>query len=243
MKNQEQLNQDYDKIMIDFKQKAFIEAALKKESRLEEFVSYVYKEFSNHFNDEYKHIYLKPLTELCTQNKLSVENDKKQSFFTVSKCLPSTFWNTELGERTAIEQANLSIHNIFSLQVNEERTKFYREITSKDYDIASPVLELSNTDKIKIQENYSDFIESFLNSPLLSENIKLNCFKSLHQFLSHCVDSKTYQLSSMVNFSNQIPFIQEVISSAKINNIIVDGHESKILLNTLTPYKSFSPKL
>ncbi len=213
MKNQEQLNQDYDKIMIDFKQKAFIEGALKSEvTRLEDFVSYVYQAFSNNFNSEYQHIYLKPL------NELSNSREKKQSFFIVSKCLPSTFWNTGLGEITAREQARLSVRDLFALQVTEERTQFYQSITpGVNFDTHSFVLELSNTDKIKIQENYSEFVDSFLNSPLLPENIKRSCYDELHNFLSYSVKEESQTNPSTVNFKKDLDFVKEVLSSVTLN--------------------------
>lgn len=234
MKNQEQLNQDYDKIMIDFKQKAFIEGALKNEvTRLEDFVSYVYQAFANNFNSEYQHIYLKPL------NELSNSREKKQSFFIVSKCLPSTFWNTGLGEITAREQARLAVRDLFSLQVTEERTQFYNSISNPShFDTHSSVLELSNTDKIKIQENYSEFVDSFLNSPLLPENIKRSCYDELHQFLSHNVKEESEHHPSIVNFKKDLDFVKEVLNTVTLNAPF-DQQMNKHFIHSLSIKKQF----
>lgn len=212
MKTQDQLNQDYDRIMIDFKQKAFIEASLKHEYDLEKFVIHSYKAFANHFNSEYKHIYLKPLCELL--DKHPAISDKKQTFSTVSKSLPTTFWNTDLGEETVLKQARIAIENLFVLPLTDERKLFFsKKPQQEDF---STIKELNNTDKIKIQETYSEFVDSFINSSVLPDHLKYRCFDLLIRDLSFIANESTLN-NTLVNFTQDSLFIKDVLSSVKLH--------------------------
>lgn len=211
MKPQEQLNLEYDKIMIDFKQKAFIEASLHHEEDVETFVYKSYLAFSSHFNQEYQHIYLKPLNHL--PDYYNYDSANRQSFLTVSKQLPSTFWNTQLGEKTALEQSTLATNSLFVLPMTEERKEFFTHDHKSDF---STIKEVGNTDKIKIQENFSDFIESFINTPVLPHHLKLECF---HNMLSNLesIAARSIDNNNLVNFYKNSDFINEVLQSVKLN--------------------------
>lgn len=211
MKTQEQLNQDYDEIMINFKQKAFINCALQHEEKLEEFVSSVYNHFSNHFNNEYKHIYLKPLNELSLTNIYNSEI--KQSFFAVAKQLPSTFWNTPTGQEVVINQAKLSIHCVFSLPITEDRQALF---TAESSENIHPVKELSKTDKIRIQENFSDFTDSFINSTILPECLRHKCIEIMWNELKNL--SYNTPPPFIVDFAKDSDFVREVLGSVKFHN-------------------------
>lgn len=211
MKSQEILNIEYDKIMIDFKQKAFIEASLHHENDIETFVYKTYRAFSEHFNKEYQHIYLKPLNSLF--DHYNYDSDNRQSFLTVSKQLPSTFWNTQLGEKVALEQSTLATNALFVLPLTEQRKEFFLHNNKSDF---STIKELGNTDKIKIQENFSEFIESFINTSVLPHDVKLECF---HNFLANLetIAGHSIENNNLVNFYKDTDFINEVLHSVKLN--------------------------
>lgn len=221
MKSQEQLNLEYDKIMIDFKQKVFIDASLHHENDIETFVYKAYAAFSNHFNQEYQHIYLKPLNHLLDYYNYDLDN--RQSFLTISKQLPSTFWNTQLGEKTALEQSTLATNALFVLPLTEERKEFFMHNHKSDF---SSIKELVNTDKIKIQENFSEFIESFINTSILPHDLKLECF---HNMLANLetIAARSVDNNNLVNFYKNTDFINEVLQSVKLN----------------TPFESFKANL
>lgn len=256
MKTQEQLNQEYDKIMIDFKQKAFIDSALyqhnkkqdyhqadnttnidsqennQKESNslLEQFVSQLFKDFSQHFNQEYKHIYLKPLYDLPLHD--IYDNVAKQSFLSVSKQLPLTFWNTTMGQDIILQQSQLAVSSVFNLPMTEDRSLFMANRSdlytnnASDSDIAvieafSSMKELSKTDKIKIQENFMHFVDSFINSPYLPETMRQACVICMLGQLE-TLNEHNDKTSFVVDFSKEPGFLKEILSSVKFNSPFED---------------------
>lgn len=251
MKTQEQLNFDYDKIMIDFKQKAFIDSALHHNfnSHIEQSVNIVYEKFANHFNEHYKHIYLKPLSDLPTHN---LHNDNvTQSFISIAKQLPLTFWNTTLGENITIEQSRLFISSVFALPMTEDRKKFlenqhdlYTDLQNQNnpaiIQAFACMKELSKTDKIKIQENFTEFVDSFINSSLFPESLRTRSLHILIETLEN-LTKKSYPTELSVDLSLERDFLKDILSSVKFNSPFQDlNHEKKWSYYTQTPI-SISP--
>lgn len=126
MKTQEQLNDQYDKIIHDFRQKFTIEFMLKYEKyslgeNENNAIENAVDSFSSNFNEKNGHLFLKPLMDSNIFDKKTDIADALEKCF---ESCPSTYWQTPEGKELINIKARKLIHDIYNTLINNYQTEY-----------------------------------------------------------------------------------------------------------------------